>query len=80
MPSLFLNLTYKIIDILKHDNGKGKKAEQIRANMIDSNTYDVDAISGATTSSEVIKSAVSNALVEYGIVDIQPTMPYYTRN
>lgn len=50
------------IDILKHDNGKGEKAEQITSHMIDKNTYDVDALSGATTSSEVIKSAVSNAL------------------
>lgn len=50
------------IDILKHDNGMGEKAEQITTYMIDKNTYDVDAISGATASSEVIKSAVSNAL------------------
>jgi len=30
--------------------------------MISANTYDVDAISGATSSSQVIKSAVSDAL------------------
>lgn len=50
------------IDILKHDNGFGEKAEQIITYIIDKNTYDVDAVSGATSSSEVIKSAVSNAL------------------
>ncbi len=56
---------HKITDIkiLKHDNGMGGKAEQITKNMIDSNTYEVDAVSGATVSSEVIKSAVSKALV-----------------
>ena len=50
------------IDILKHDNGFGKKAEGIVDDMIKRNTYDVDAISGATSSSHVIKSAVSEAL------------------
>ncbi|HCA29415.1 MAG TPA: FMN-binding protein [Ruminococcaceae bacterium] len=50
------------IDILKHDNGMGKKAERITEDMIRMNTYDVDAVSGATSSSQVIKSAVSNAL------------------
>lgn len=50
------------IDLLKHDNGRGAKAEQIIDVMVEENTYDVDAISGATASSEVIKSAVSNAL------------------
>ncbi len=50
------------IDILKHDNGMGKEAERITGDMIKMNTYEVDAISGATSSSEVIKSAVSDAL------------------
>lgn len=50
------------IDILKHDNGMGKKAERITEDMIRMNTYDVDAVSGATSSSQVIKSAVSDAL------------------
>lgn len=55
---------YKIsrIDIIKHDNGFGKKAEGIVEDMIKRNTYDVDVISGATSSSQVIKSAVSDAL------------------
>ncbi|HBN82690.1 MAG TPA: hypothetical protein DDZ89_02500 [Clostridiales bacterium] len=50
------------IDILKHEHGKGEKAERITDDMIRENKIDVDAISGATTSSEVIKSAVSDAL------------------
>ena len=55
------------IDILKHDNGFGKKAERITEDMINLNTYEVDAVSGATSSSQVIKSAVSDALA--GSVD-----------
>ncbi len=50
------------IDLLKHENGKGAKAEAIIMDMINQNTYQVDSISGATLSSEVIKSAVSIAL------------------
>lgn len=50
------------IKILRHENGKGAKAESIVDTMIVENTYQVDGISGATTSSNVIKSAVSNAL------------------
>jgi uncharacterized protein with FMN-binding domain len=50
------------IDLLKHENGLGRKAEIIVEDMISQNTYDVDAISGATASSLVIKSAVSDAL------------------
>jgi uncharacterized protein with FMN-binding domain len=50
------------IDILKHDNGFGKKAEPIVLDMIDQNSFEVAVISGATSSSLVIKSAVSDAL------------------
>lgn len=50
------------IEILKHDNGFGEKAESIVEEMLKQNTYDVDAVSGATSSSQVIKSAVSDAL------------------
>lgn len=54
------NIT-KIV-LLKHENGLGSKAESIIKKMISMNTYEVDAVSGATASSEVIKSAVSDAL------------------
>lgn len=50
------------INLLKHDNGLGKEAERITEDMIRLNTYEVDAVSGATSSSQVIKSAVSAAL------------------
>ncbi len=52
----------KEIKILEHKNGRGGAAEAITGSMIAANTYDVDAISGATLSSQTIKSAVSNAL------------------
>jgi uncharacterized protein with FMN-binding domain len=50
------------IDIMEHRNGLGKKAEAIVNHMITENTYAVDAVSGATLSSECIKSTVSKAL------------------
>lgn len=50
------------IDIIEHQNGLGGKAESITDRMIEQNNYDVDAVSGATLSSEAIKSAVSKAL------------------
>ncbi len=50
------------IDIVEHQNGLGGKAESITDRMIEQNNYDVDAVSGATLSSEAIKSAVSKAL------------------
>lgn len=52
------------IELLKHDNGKGGKAEVIINDMIQRNTYDVDGVSGATASSQTIKSAVCNALLK----------------
>ncbi len=52
------------IKIIRHENGRGAKAEAIVQDMIAKNTYEVDAVSGATTSSDVIKSAVSNALAK----------------
>ena len=50
------------IDIIEHNNGRGAAAESITEDMAAANTYDVDAVSGATLSSETIKSAVSKAL------------------
>lgn len=52
------------IRLIRHDNGLGSSAEAITEEMLKQNTYDVDAVSGATVSSQVIKSAVSNALGE----------------
>jgi len=52
------------IQITRHENGKGKPAEVIVEDMMKQNRCDVDAVSGATTSSIVIKSAVHNALLQ----------------
>lgn len=50
------------IDILEHENGRGKPAEIVVDRIIEEQKIDVDAISGATNSSIVIKKAVDNAL------------------
>ena len=50
------------IDLVRHACGLGRPAEAITEKMVEQNTFDVDAISGATVSSEVIKNAVNNAL------------------
>ena len=50
------------INLLRHDNGRGATAEQIINDMVDRQTTNVDAISGATNSSKVIRKAVENAL------------------
>ena len=50
------------VKLLEHKNGRGGAAEAIVNSMIAQNRYDVDAVSGATLSSQTIKSAVSLAL------------------
>ncbi len=50
------------INILKHRHERGKAAETIIDKIIDEQKIDVDAVSGATNSSTVIKKAVENAL------------------
>ena len=50
------------IEILKHECGKGHPADVIVSDMIKDHTVEVDAVSGATMSSEVIKDAVRDAL------------------
>jgi len=54
----------KIIDIklIEHRNERGGPAEKITNDMINEQRIDVDAVSGATNSSKVIKKAVENAL------------------
>lgn len=48
--------------LLRHDCGLGHKADVIVDDMKSGNTWDVDIVSGATVSSEVIKNAVNKAL------------------
>ena len=50
------------INILEHRNERGKTAEAITNKIVNEQRIDVDAISGATNSSTVIKKAVENAL------------------
>jgi uncharacterized protein with FMN-binding domain len=60
------NGTIKRIDILEHRNERGGPAESITDAIIAKQSLQVDAVSGATNSSRVIKKAVENAL-EQGI-------------
>lgn len=52
------------IVLLEHKNERGKSAEIITDRIIEQQKTDVDAVSGATNSSVVIKKAVENALRE----------------
>lgn len=51
------------VTILSHDCGLGKPAEVIVNDIVKQNSLEVDSISGATFSSNVIKVAVYNALI-----------------
>jgi uncharacterized protein with FMN-binding domain len=50
------------IDLIEHGNGKGAPAEVIPGKVVEAQSLDVDAISGATYSSKVILKAIENAL------------------
>ena len=50
------------VELLRHECGLGHPADVIVDKMIEQNTWDVDAVSGATVSSEIIKNAVNKAL------------------
>lgn len=52
------------ITVLEHKNERGKPAEIVTDKIIAEQKIDVDAVSGATNSSTVIKKAVENALRE----------------
>ena len=52
------------IELLEHENGRGTPAEAILSQMVQKQTTAVDAVSGATCSSKVIRKAVENALAE----------------
>lgn len=54
------------IEILEHRNERGSSAESITSQIIDKQNINVDAVSGATNSSKVIKKAVENAFVNIG--------------
>jgi uncharacterized protein with FMN-binding domain len=51
------------VEILKHDAWKGKKAEPVIPNrIVEKQSTKVEAVSGATNSSNVIMNAVQNAI------------------
>lgn len=50
------------VDLLEHRNERGKAAEGILDDMLKKQTTDVDAVSGATNSSKVIRKAIENAI------------------
>lgn len=50
------------IVLTKHENGRGAPAEAILGQMLRQQTTAVDAVTGATNSSKVIRKAVENAL------------------
>lgn len=50
------------IEILEHRNGRGKAGEKITTEILAKQSLNVDAISGATTSSKVITKAVELSL------------------
>lgn len=54
------------IEILRHDNGKGKAAESIVTSVIDTQSLQVDTVSGATGSSKILLKAIENALKDSG--------------
>lgn len=56
------------IEIVDHVYGLGQKAEYIVEDIIREQSLDVDAISGATTSSKIIKLAIQDAL-ENGVIE-----------
>lgn len=55
---------HSIVDIklIKHNHGKGKKAEKLPSQVIKTQRLDLDVVSGATVSSKVILKAIENAL------------------
>lgn len=52
------------LKLLEHKNGKGASAESIIGKILENQTTNVDSVSGATSSSKVIRKAVENALMK----------------
>ena len=50
------------IELVKHKSGRGAPAEIIPSKVVEAQTLQVDAVSGATYSSKVILKAIENAL------------------
>lgn len=56
---------HKIVDIklINHKNERGQRAEVIPGKVVQAQSLQVDAVSGATNSSKVILKAIENALI-----------------
>lgn len=54
--------TISSIILITHENERGEIAEQVINDITKTNSFPVDAVSGATNSSKVIQKAVENAL------------------
>lgn len=56
---------HKIVDIklVNHKNERGQRAEIIPQKVVQAQSLQVDAVSGATNSSKVILKAIENALI-----------------
>ena len=61
LPDILNGMITKI-DILKHYHGPGFGADEITEEVIKKQTLEVDAVTGATKSSFVLKKAIENAL------------------
>jgi len=70
-PSRFVGATVNVniaahkivsIDIIEHNNMRGKPAEVITDKVVASQTLAVDSVSGATASSKVLLIAIENAI------------------
>jgi uncharacterized protein with FMN-binding domain len=57
-----LNGEIKAVDLLRHQNGRGKPAEAIVDDVIEEQSLEVDVISGATISSKAILKAIERSL------------------
>jgi len=51
------------ITLVRHDNGQGQAAEAIPQTVVEAQSLQVDAVSGATYSSKAILKAIEDALV-----------------
>lgn len=54
------------VNILEHDNGLGSSAESIPNQIVERQTLEIDAVSGATVSSKCILKAVEDAIMLQG--------------
>jgi len=50
------------VELIQHQTGQGKGAEDLPARIVEQQTLQLDSVSGATYSSRVILKAVQNAL------------------